>query len=84
MEFVTFCRKNSYGERGDISHHLPMDRVNELIAKLNEKKILIKRNHDKKYDSELFEEICDFKAVSLNGYYPISVKRIIEFFEGRI
>ena len=26
---------------GDISHHLPMDRVNELPSKLNRKKILV-------------------------------------------
>ena len=32
-------------------------------------KILIKGNHDKKDDLELFEEICDFKTVSLNGLY---------------
>ncbi|EDR48451.1 metallophosphoesterase [Dorea formicigenerans] len=54
---------------GDISHHLPRDRANELISKLNGKKILVKGNHDKKYDTELFEEICDFKTVSLNGVY---------------
>lgn len=54
---------------GDISHHLPMDRANELISRLNGKKILIKGNHDKKDDLELFEEICDFKTVSLNGLY---------------
>lgn len=46
-----------------------MDGVNELIGKLNGKKILIKGNHDKKEDSELFDEICDFKRVSLNGMY---------------
>ena len=54
---------------GDISHHLPMDRANELIGKLNGKKILVKGNHDKKYNAELFGEICDFKTVSLNGLY---------------
>ena len=30
---------------------------------------MVKGNHDKKYDTELFEEICDFKTVSLNGEY---------------
>ena len=40
-----------------------------MISKLNGKKILVKGNHDKKYDTELFEEICDFKTVSLNGVY---------------
>lgn len=32
---------------GDISHHLPMESANELIGKLNGKKILVKGNHDK-------------------------------------
>ena len=54
---------------GDISHHMPIERVNELLSMMKGKKILIKGNHDKKYDSELFEEICDFKTVSLNGQY---------------
>ena len=54
---------------GDISHHMSIDRVNELLGMMKGKKILIKGNHDKKYASELFEEICDFKTVSLNGYY---------------
>ena len=41
------------------------------------RKILIKGNHDKKYDSNLFDEIRDFKTVSLNGqsfslmHYPM-------------
>ena len=54
---------------GDISHHMPIERVNELMGKMNGKKILIKGNHDKKYLLELFEEICDFKTVSLDGVY---------------
>ena len=54
---------------GDISHHMPIERVNELLSMMKGKKILIKGNHDKKYAPGLFEEICDFKAVSLNGQY---------------
>lgn len=54
---------------GDISHHLQKDKANELISRLNGKKILIRGNHDKEYDSVLFDEICDFKTVSLNGTY---------------
>lgn len=42
---------------GDISYHLPLDRANELLSKLNGKKILVKGNYDKNYDSVLFEEI---------------------------
>ncbi len=54
---------------GDISHHLTLDSANEWIGKLNGRKILVKGNHDKEYKRELFEEICDFKTVSLNGNY---------------
>ncbi len=54
---------------GDVCHHLPMDRANDLIGRMNGKKILIRGNHDKKYDEGLFEEIADFKTVSLNGTY---------------
>ncbi len=54
---------------GDICHHLPVEQANEIIKKLNGRKILIRGNHDKKYDENLFEEICDFKTVSLNGVY---------------
>ena len=54
---------------GDIAHHLPVEDANEMIRKLKGRKILIKGNHDKNYDCSLFEEICDFKTVSLNGRY---------------
>ena len=54
---------------GDISHHMPIDRVNELLGMMKGKKILVKGNHDKKYEPGLFEVICDFKTVSLNGQY---------------
>lgn len=54
---------------GDICHHLSLEEANNIIGKMNGKKILIRRNHDKKYDEKLFDEICDFKTVSLNGRY---------------
>ncbi len=62
---------------GDISHHLTVAKSNEFIKQMNGKKILVKGNHDKEYAKELFEEICDFKEVSLNGvcftlmHYPM-------------
>lgn len=62
---------------GDIAHRTPVEEVNEFIKKLNGKKILVRGNHDKKYDESLFEEICDFKEVNLNGvsislmHYPM-------------
>ena len=54
---------------GDISHHMHVEQTNELLRKMKGKKFLIRGNHDKMYDETLFEEICDFKTVSLNGTY---------------
>lgn len=54
---------------GDICHHMLVEQSNEQIGKMKGKKILVKGNHDKGYDETLFEEICDFKTVSLNGMY---------------
>lgn len=62
---------------GDLAHHMQVEDVNKIIEKLNGRKILIKGNHDKQYDAKLFEEIRDFKTVSLNGqsfslmHYPM-------------
>ena len=54
---------------GDICHRLKVEEANELISKLNGKKILVSGNHDKKYSRSLFSEICDFKTVSLHGQF---------------
>lgn len=54
---------------GDICHNMKIEDANELINKMNGKKILLLGNHDKKYDESLFNEICDFKTASLNGIY---------------
>lgn len=62
---------------GDISHRCPVEEANKMISQINGKKYLIKGNHDKKYDSSLFEGIYDFLEVSLNGqaislmHYPM-------------
>ena len=42
---------------GDLAHRTPVEQVNEWIAKINGKKILIKGNHDKNYYPSLFEGI---------------------------
>ena len=54
---------------GDICHRMRVEDANQLISRLNGKKILISGNHDKKYDRDLFDEICDFKTLSLHGHY---------------
>lgn len=50
---------------GDLSFRIPVDEAIVFIRKLHGKKILIKGNHDKKYDASLFEEICDFKEINI-------------------
>ncbi len=45
------------------------EQANEIIRKMNGKKILIKGNHDKLYDENLFDEISDFITISSNGAY---------------
>ena len=54
---------------GDLCHRIPVEEANELIGKLKGRKILIRGNHDKNYDPELFEEITDFKTISVDGIY---------------
>ena len=62
---------------GDLAYKLKVDEANEIIKKLNGKKILIRGNHDKQYDESLFEEIVDFKVIPYNGlrislmHYPL-------------
>lgn len=62
---------------GDIAHRITVVDVNQMICRLNGKKILCKGNHDKQYDAALFEKICDFTEISVNGvnvslmHYPM-------------
>ena len=62
---------------GDISHRMPVLEVNQLIGKMNGKKILCKGNHDKRYASTLFEGIYDFLEIAIYGvnislmHYPM-------------
>lgn len=62
---------------GDIAHRTPLVEVNQLIGRLNGKKILCRGNHDKAYNPELFEGIYDFWGINVNGvnislmHYPM-------------
>ena len=62
---------------GDISHRMPILEVNQLVNKMNGRKILCKGNHDKKYDATLFEGIYDFLEIAIHGvnvslmHYPM-------------
>lgn len=56
---------------GDLAYRIPVVEANELISRLQGRKILVKGNHDKRYDPSLFEEICDYKEFSLNEYHII-------------
>ena len=51
---------------GDIAHRIPVTDVNQMISKLNGKKILCKGNHDKKYEEDLFYGIYDFLEIAVN------------------
>lgn len=54
---------------GDICFRIGVEKANELIASLKGKKYLIRGNHDKKYDKNLFENIRDFMTISVNGLH---------------
>lgn len=62
---------------GDLCHYLPVEQASRMIAQLNGRKILIRGNHDKKYEPQLFEEIHDFATASFQGtcfvmmHYPM-------------
>ena len=46
---------------GDLTYKIPVEESNKLIQKLKGRKVLIRGNHDLKYDSSLFEDILDYK-----------------------
>jgi len=54
---------------GDICFRIGVEKANELIALLKGKKYLIRGNHDKKYDENLFEEVRDFMTISAEGLH---------------
>lgn len=62
---------------GDITNRIRVDEANQLIKRLNGKKILCRGNHDKQYDPELFAGIYDFLELHLDGinlslmHYPM-------------
>lgn len=56
---------------GDLTHRCKLEDANALISRLKGHKVLIKGNHDKKYNPELFEGIYDF--LELKGYCSTSI-----------
>ena len=62
---------------GDIAHRTPVIDVNQMIGRLNGKKVLCKGNHDKNYEESLFHGIYDFLEITVNGvnvslmHYPM-------------
>lgn len=48
---------------GDLTCRISSEEANQLISRLKGKKILVKGNHDRKYDPSLFEEICDYRKL---------------------
>ena len=49
---------------GDLAHRMKVEEANDLISRLNGKKILCKGNHDKGYDISLFDSIHDFCRIT--------------------
>lgn len=62
---------------GDLANKISLEKANEIIARLNGHKHLIRGNHDKSYDACLFEEVCDYKQLFTHGrhfalmHYPM-------------
>ena len=52
---------------GDICHHSDIEKANDLIKKLNGEKILIRGNHDIKYDNSLFSGVFDYLVENINN-----------------
>lgn len=50
---------------GDATYKGGLEDANKLISQINGKKILIRGNHDRKYDPTLFDDIRDFLEVHL-------------------
>ena len=62
---------------GDLSYRIPVEEANKIISELKGRKTLIVGNHDRRYDPGMFDEICDFKTISVAGknfslmHYPM-------------
>lgn len=62
---------------GDLTYKVNVEEADRLISKLNGRKILIKGNHDRKYDESLFEKILIYDELSEYGghfvlmHYPM-------------
>lgn len=54
---------------GDICHHMGVEEAEDIIGRLNGRKMLVRGNHDKKYREDLFAEVSDFTTASVNGVY---------------
>ncbi|SUP41116.1 metallophosphoesterase [Veillonella criceti] len=51
---------------GDLTFRLPIEEANSIIKRLKGTKILIRGNHDKEYNTALFEDILDFTTFRYN------------------
>ena len=62
---------------GDIAYRIKTDEANDLIKKINGKKIFLRGNHDKPYDESLFTAIYDYYELVYEGiridmmHYPL-------------
>lgn len=62
---------------GDLTYKISVEESNNLIQQLKGHKVLIRGNHDLKYDSSLFDDILDYKEFNYNKvkyvlmHYPL-------------
>lgn len=53
---------------GDASYRLNPDEASVLLRKIKCRKILIRGNHDKEYDPDVFEEVSDYLELKYNKH----------------
>ena len=69
---------------GDLTYRIKEKEANELVSKLNGKKILIRGNHDRvNYDATLFTEICDLKKLRYQHCKFILMHYLLAEWEGK-
>ena len=62
---------------GDLTFRIGEDEANDLIRRINGRKILLRGNHDVEYDPGLFERISDYEVLKYNKkvyvlmHYPL-------------
>ncbi len=73
----TITKKDTLYILGDCTHRIKTEEANKLLSMIKGHKILIRGNHDLKYDESLFDEITEKKEITRNKrtfvlcHYPL-------------